>query len=91
MENYTDICESFQRSVHDFDSTGRNLIALFPLIYGAPTLVLDVFILKFLVSKKGREEFGNIFFTIFAISAVVVRFLCEFFPKLAKTVPYGLK
>lgn len=73
---YPDICVSQQSTIKTIDVVGKNVWGLLPFAYGLPSVVLDVFIAMFLFSKKGQEEFRSNFYTLFAISSIVVSSLC---------------
>lgn len=73
--NFSDICIKSQAVSGEIDSTERNLMGLFPLSYAIPSIILDTYIVKFMLSKEGRVEFRGIFSTLFAIFGIVVSFM----------------
>jgi hypothetical protein len=71
-----DICVAQQVSITigtDFNS--KNLPALIPLIYGLPSIILSILVIKLLLSKPGRKEFNSTFYSIFSTGGIIVRFI----------------
>ena len=68
-----DICV-FQQSLitSDINVQQRNNLALFPLIYGVPSIILCILVVKLLLSKHGRQEFQGRFYLFYAITIISV-------------------
>ena len=69
----SDICV-FQQSLitSDINVQQRNIFALFPLIYGVPSIILCILVVKLLLSKHGRQEFDGRFYLFYAIASISV-------------------
>jgi hypothetical protein len=70
-------CKSQQRLVVDFQSTTRNIIALFPLIYAIPSLLLHISIIILLIRKRKIAEFSSDFYRLFIVASVVVSYIIK--------------
>jgi uncharacterized membrane protein len=68
-----DICVFKQSLItSDVNVQQRNIFALFPLIYGVPSIILCILVVKLLLSKHGRQEFNGRFYLFYAIASISV-------------------
>ena len=60
------------QTLEDIQVTNRNIMALLPLIYAIPSILLTIRLVLFLIKSRKQENFSGSFYKLFIIASFVV-------------------
>lgn len=72
--NDTDVCFQLQEVSRFFNPIEKNFESLIQMIYGIPTIMLDLVLVVFLIKQKDQKDFSRIFSILFSIAGIIVGF-----------------
>uniref|UniRef100_A0A914EBD0 Serpentine receptor class gamma n=1 Tax=Acrobeloides nanus TaxID=290746 RepID=A0A914EBD0_9BILA len=66
-------CSTIEQTIGYLDAQWYNITATTALVYGIPSLLLNIRIYTLLFMYRKKKEFSSPFYVVFVIASVVVR------------------